>query len=37
MVICNDHVFVRLVLESLHNDDGDGNEDGKKAIGLRWY
>ena len=33
MVICNDHVFVRLVLESLRNDDGDANEDGKKAIG----
>ena len=30
MVICNDHVFVRLVQESLHNDDGDGNEDGNE-------
>ena len=35
MVICNDDVFVRLVLESLRNDDGDANEDGKKAIGWR--
>ena len=33
MVICNVHVLVRLVLESLRKDDGDGNEDGKKAIG----
>ena len=33
MVICNNDVFVRLVLESLRNDDGDANEDGKKAIG----
>ena len=33
MVIGNDHVLVRLVQESLHNDNGDGNKDGKKAIG----
>ena len=33
MVICNDHVFVRFVQESLRKDDGDGNENGKKAIG----
>ena len=32
MVICSDHIFVRLVLESLRKDAGDGNEDDKKAI-----
>ena len=32
MVICSDHIFVRLVLERLRKDAGDGNEDGKKAI-----
>ena len=32
MVICSDHIFVRLVLERLRKDAGDGNEDRKKAI-----
>ena len=35
MVICNVHVFVRFVQESLHKDDGHGNENGKKAISWR--
>ena len=30
--LATDHIFVRLVLESLRKDAGDGNEDGKKAI-----
>ena len=29
-------MFLILSLGSLSNDDGDGNENGKKAIGLDW-
>ena len=30
------HWFPRDVKESLSNDDGDGNKNGKKAVGLDW-